>query len=302
MKELTGDMGSDDLGADVVLEKAGDVLVVLVPLLEPKVELGGGNGIETSELQGKVGWDGRRGRQGQEGGDVGSDLERNLGPEGDLHDRRGSDGRRVGGSGGKSRGERLGRLGGSGIWRVDGDSGNLGNGREGGVEGRDGHGGKGGDSSGSQLTSKRWGEESGGTRAELGTIEDGTAPAGRAPSLPTCFSDGAESGDVNDTILIDGHLCELVREGDHGSERFRERGAGQEDIPSSLEESQLVDLGEAGEEEGQTRTGRRRDELDRDERVRRKSDDQGGFNGGQVDPEAVDLHKVVGGRHYEWVR
>ena len=288
-------MGSDDLCADVVLEKAGDVLVVLVPLLEPKVELGGDNGIETSEFQRKVGWDGRRGRQGQEGGNVGSDL------EGNLHDRRRSDGRRVGRGGGKSGGERLGRLSGSGIRRVDGDGGNLGNGREG-VEGRDGHGGKGGDSSCSQLTSKRWGKESGGTRAELGTIEDGTAPAGRAPSLPTCFSDGAESGDGNVTILTDGHLCELLREGDHGSERFRERGAGQEDIPSSLEESQLVDLGEAGEEEGETRTGRRRDELYRDERVRRKSDDQGGFNGGQVDPEAVNLHKIVGGRHCEWVR
>ena len=52
--ELTGDVGSNDLGADVVLEKADDVLVVLVPLLEPEIELSGGDGVETSELQGKV--------------------------------------------------------------------------------------------------------------------------------------------------------------------------------------------------------------------------------------------------------
>ena len=56
--ELTSDMGSNDLGADVVLEKADDVLVVLVPLLEPEVELCGGDGVETSKLQGKVGRNG----------------------------------------------------------------------------------------------------------------------------------------------------------------------------------------------------------------------------------------------------
>ena len=59
--KLTSDMGSDDLGADGVFEKAGDVLIVLVPLLEPEVELGGGDGVETSELQGKVGGNGRGG-------------------------------------------------------------------------------------------------------------------------------------------------------------------------------------------------------------------------------------------------
>jgi hypothetical protein len=122
-----------------------------------------------------------------------------------------------------------------------------------GVEGGDGHGGKGCDSSGSWLTSREWRKESGGTRTKLGTIEDGTAPAGRAPSLPAFFSDGAENGEVNVTIVIDGHLSELLGEGDHGGERFRERGAGQEGLPGSLEESQLVDLGEASEEEGQAR-------------------------------------------------
>jgi len=53
--KLTSDVGGDDLGADIVLEKAGDVLVVLIPLLEPEVELSGGNGAEASEHQWKVG-------------------------------------------------------------------------------------------------------------------------------------------------------------------------------------------------------------------------------------------------------
>ena len=55
-----------------------------------------------------------------------SDLEGNLGPEGDLHDGRGPGGRWVGGSSGESRGKRVCRLGGSGIWRVDSDSRKLG--------------------------------------------------------------------------------------------------------------------------------------------------------------------------------
>jgi len=59
--EHTSDIGSNDLGADVVLEKADDVLVVLVPLLEPEVELCSGDGVKTSELQGKVGGNGRGG-------------------------------------------------------------------------------------------------------------------------------------------------------------------------------------------------------------------------------------------------
>ena len=171
--KLACDVGSDDLGTDVVVEKAGDVFVVLVPLLEPKVELCGGNGVEASEFQGKVGGDGGRGRQGQEGGDVRSDLEGNLGPEGDLHDGREPEGRRVGGDGGESRGERVRRPGGSGIRGVDGDSGKLENGREGGVESGDGDGGKGGDSSGSWLRSGRGREETCGTGAELGTIGGG---------------------------------------------------------------------------------------------------------------------------------
>jgi len=60
--ELTGDMGSNNFCADVVFEKADDVLIVLVPLLEPEVELGSGDGVETSELQGKIGGNGRGGR------------------------------------------------------------------------------------------------------------------------------------------------------------------------------------------------------------------------------------------------
>jgi len=38
----TSDMGSDHLGTNVVIEKVDDVPVVLVPLLEPEIELGGG--------------------------------------------------------------------------------------------------------------------------------------------------------------------------------------------------------------------------------------------------------------------
>ena len=75
-------------------------------------------------------------------------------------------------------------------------------------------------------------------------------PAGRASSLPTFFSDGAEGGDVDVAIFVNRHLCELFGEQDRGSQRFRERGAGQEDLPGSLEESQLIDVGESGEEEG----------------------------------------------------
>jgi hypothetical protein len=50
----TGDVEGNDLGANIVLEQASDILVVLIPLLKPKVELGGGNRVETSELQGKI--------------------------------------------------------------------------------------------------------------------------------------------------------------------------------------------------------------------------------------------------------
>jgi hypothetical protein len=298
--KLTGNVVSDDLGADAVLEKAGNVLVVFVPLLEPEVELSGGDGVESSELQGKIGGDGRGSGQGQEGGDVGSDLEGNLGSEGDFHDGGGPGGRRVGGSGAKPGGERVGSVGGSGVRRVDGDGRNLGDGREGrGVEGGDRHGRHRGDASCSWLTGRWWREEAVGGRCELSTIKDRTAPAGRAPGLPTFFSDGAESGDVDITILINGHLQELLGERDHGGKRFGERGAGQEDVPGSLEESQLVNVGEAGEEEGQPRGGGGRDESDGDERVGGKSDNQGGFNGGQVDPETVDLNEIVGGRHYK---
>ena len=52
--KLTGDVGCNDFSANAVFEKAGDILIVLVPLLEPEVELSGGDGVETSELQGKV--------------------------------------------------------------------------------------------------------------------------------------------------------------------------------------------------------------------------------------------------------
>jgi len=40
--------GADNLGTDVVPEWEGDVLVVLVPLLEPEVESGGDDGVEAS--------------------------------------------------------------------------------------------------------------------------------------------------------------------------------------------------------------------------------------------------------------
>ena len=169
------------------------------------------------------------------------------------------------------------------------------------MESGDGHGGKRGDSSGSLLRSGRGREEICGTGAELGTIEDRTGPAGRAPSLPTFLGDGTENGDVNVTIFVDGHLSKLSSKGDHCSERLRERGTGQEDLPGGLEESQLIEVGKTGEEEGQTRGGRGRDELEGDKRVRRKSDDQGRFDGCQVDPEAGDLHEIVRGRHYESV-
>ena len=83
---ITSNVGSDDLGTDIILEKVGDVLAVLIPLLEPEVELGCGNGVETSKLQRKVGGDRRGGREGQEGGDMGSGLEGNLGPEGEMEE------------------------------------------------------------------------------------------------------------------------------------------------------------------------------------------------------------------------
>jgi len=230
---------------------------------------------------------------------VRSDLESNPGAEGDLHDGGGSDGRRVGGCGTKSRGERLGRTSGSGFRGVDGNSWKLGNGREsGGVEGGEGHRRHGGDASSSRLMSRWWREACGG-KGESCAIQDRAGPARRASGLPTFFSDGAKSGDVDVTIVVNGHLCELLSKRDHCGQRFRERGAGQEDLPSSLEESQLINLGETGEEEGQTRADGRRDELDGDKGVGRKSDDQGGFDCGKIDPEAVDLHEFIGGRHYE---
>lgn len=229
-----------------------------------------------------------------------SNFESDLGPEGDLHDGRGPNGRRVGGGGVESRGERLSSRSWSGVRRVDGNGGNLWNGREsGGAERGDGHGGHGGDASGSGLTSRRWREEAGGSRTELDAAKDRAAPARGAPGLPTFFSDGAESEDVNVTILINRHLRELLSERDHGRERLGERRAGQEGLPSGLEERELVDLGETGEEEGQPRAGRGGDELGGDKGVRRKGDNQGGFDGGQVDPKTVDLHEIVGGRHYE---
>jgi hypothetical protein len=63
MMKLTSNMGSDDLSANIVLEEASDVFVVLIPLLEPEVKLSSGNGVETSELQGKVSRYGRGGGQ-----------------------------------------------------------------------------------------------------------------------------------------------------------------------------------------------------------------------------------------------
>ena len=62
--QLTSDMGSDCLGAYVVLEKVGDVTVVLVSLLEPEVELGSSSGVKASEHQREVSGNGRGCRQG----------------------------------------------------------------------------------------------------------------------------------------------------------------------------------------------------------------------------------------------
>ena len=189
-------------------------------------------------------------------------------------------------------------MAGSGFGGVNGDGRNLGNRREGGgVEG--GHGGHGGDSGCSWLTSGWWGKESGGSRAKLCAFKHRAAPAGRTSSLPAFLSNGVESVDIDVTILVNRHFSKLLRERDHSSERFREGRASKEDLPSSLEESQLIDVGETGEEEGQTRGVGGSDELDGDERERRKSDYQGRFDGSEVDPETVDLHKIVrGGRHY----
>ena len=116
---------------------------------------------------------------------------------------------------------------------------------------------------------------------------------GRTPGLPTFLSDGAERENVDVVIVVNGHLVELLSEQDHISEGFGEGGAGQEDLPSSLEESQLIDVGKSGEEEGQTRGGRGGKEFEGDQGIRRKSDKQGGFYGGQVDPEAIDLNEIV---------
>lgn len=256
MKQLTSDVGSDDLGADVVLEKAGDILVILVPLLEPEVELGSGNRVEASEFQRKVGGDGRRSRQGQEGSEVGSNFEGNPGREGDLRDGRGSNGRRICGSSAKLRGESLGKGDASGIGGVDGDFGSLWNGREGGgTEGGNGQRGHRGSSSGSWLTSGSRREETVGTRAKVWGIGDESGPAGSTLSLPALFSDEAESGDVDVAILIEGHLRKLFGEGYRRGKRFGEGRATQEGLPSSLEENQLVDVGKGSEEEGQTRIG-----------------------------------------------
>ena len=125
----------------------------------------------------------------------------------------------------------------------------------------------GGDTSSSGPTSRRWREETGGNRTKLDIVEDGATPSIGASDLPASFSDGAKDGDISVTILIEGHLRELISERDRSGERLGERRAGQEDLPSSLEERQLVDLGEAGKEEGQPRAGRGRDELDGDDGV-----------------------------------
>ena len=54
MIELTSNVGC--ITSAPVLSKANDIdiLVTLVPLLEPKVELSLGNGVNTGEYQGKV--------------------------------------------------------------------------------------------------------------------------------------------------------------------------------------------------------------------------------------------------------
>jgi hypothetical protein len=228
---------------------------------------------------------------------VGSDLECDSGPDGNLCDGGWTDWRRVSGCGAEPRRERVDEEAGSGFRRVDGDGGKLRNWRErGGVEGGDGHWGHGGDSSSSWLTGGRGRKEGGWNRAKLCGFKHRTAPAGRTASLPALLSDGAESGDVDITIVINRHLSELLRERNHGSERFRKGGTGEEGISSGLEESQLIDIGKSGEEEGQARGGR--DELDGDEGEGRESDYQGRFYGSEVDPETVDLHEIVGGRHY----
>jgi len=267
----TSDMRGDHLGADVVFEKASDVLAVLVPLLEPEVELGGGYRIKANELQGEVGGYGRGGGQGQESGNVGSNLEGNPGPEGDLHDGGGAGRKRVGWSGAESRRESLDGRNRCVIRRLDGDGGNI---RDGGEVGRAESGGRrgghAGGTSSSGSMSRRWRKETGGSNSELDIVENRAAPAIRASGLPTSFSDGAKSGDINVTILIDGHLRELISERDRCGERLGERRAGQEDLPNNPEERHLVHLGETGEEECQPGAGRGRDELDGDEGVRGK--------------------------------
>jgi hypothetical protein len=157
--------------------------------------------------------------------------------------------------------------------------------------------GHGSDTSYTRLTNRWWGKECVGSRTKLGTFKYRATPAGRTPSLPTILSDGTESGNVDVGMVIDWYLGELLSERDHGSERFGEGGAGQEDFSSGLEESQLIDVGKTGEGEGQTKGGRGRDGLDGDKRIRRKSDDQGRFDGGQADPEPIDLDEIDCGGH-----
>lgn len=153
-------------------------------------------------------------------------------------------------------------MGRGGFRRVDGNCRDLRCREESrGVEGGHRHWGHGGDASCSRLTSRR-GREEVSRGWELGTFEDGAVLARGAPGLPTLLSDGAESRGVGVAILINGNLRKLLGEGDHGSERFRERWTSQEDVPDSLEESQLVDVGKSGEEECQARGGRGGDELD----------------------------------------
>ena len=106
------------------------------------------------------------------------------------------------------------------------------------------------------------------------------------------FSNGTESGDINFAIFINGHLSELLDERDHGDKR--ERRTGREDLPHIFEESHIIDLLEAGEEEGQLEAGRGMDKLDGGERVRSKGGNQGRVSGSQV-----SLNEIVRERHCE---
>ena len=299
-EEITGDVGGNGLRTDIILKEASNVLIIFVPFLEPEVKLSSCEGVEACELQWEVGRNGRRGGQGQEGGDVRSDLESDFEPEGGLHGDSGwLYGRRVGGGSTETSREKFNGVSRGGVWGVDGDGGKVRRRRgNGGAEGGDGYSLRHeGTSSSSLLTSRRRREESIDNRTELWAFKHRETPVGKTHSLPMLLSDEAENRGVNATVLANRHVSELLCERYNCSERFRKRGTSQEGLSSSVKEHKLVNLGKACEEEGQTRVCGGRNEFDRDKRIGREGSIQGKFDGGQVYPETVDLHEIVGRRH-----